>query len=210
MSRLAGLEFWKLCGSGTGEGFTPKPNTSVWGVLAVWQDKDTARETLKTRQPFAWYEAHAVESWTVFLRPTSARGAWSGRSPFAVAGGEPASASGAVVALTRATLKPQIAMQFWRRVPDISQMVGDNPDVMMKVGLGEMPLFRQITFSIWPDTVSMAKFARAPGPHAAAIKAVREEGWFQEELYARFEVLEEAGQWNGKQPVAAPNTAIAL
>ena len=29
LRRIPGLEFWKLCGAGTGEGFTPLPDTGV-------------------------------------------------------------------------------------------------------------------------------------------------------------------------------------
>jgi spheroidene monooxygenase len=42
----------------------------------------------------------------------------------------------------------------------------------------------------------MAEFARADGPHARAIKAVRDGGWFREELYARFRV--DAVEGNGR------------
>lgn len=199
LSCMPGLTFWKLCGSGTGEGFTPKPNTAVWGVLCVWQDQETARAALQTRAPFRWYHANATESWTVFLRPISSRGSWSGQSPFAVE--NPQMPDHGIVALTRATIKPSILMQFWRRVPDISGVIGDNSDVLMKIGLGEVPFLHQITFSIWPDLASMARFARDPGPHAAAIQAVRDGKWFREELYARFAVLDEVGHWNGQQSV---------
>ena len=50
--------------------------------------------------------------------------------------------------------------------------------MLFKIGIGEVPLLQQVTFSIWPDTASMAAFARADGPHARAIRAVREGGWF--------------------------------
>ena len=198
LSRLTGLTFWKLCGSGTGEGFTPRPNTAVWGILCVWRDAATAKATLKTARPFTWYRQVACEHWTVYLRPTSARGAWSGQSPFDAHDptGTPITA-----ALTRATIKPRILLQFWRRVPRISDVIGTNTDVLMKIGLGEVPFLHQITFSIWPDTHTMAEFARRPGPHAEAIAAVRDGKWFREELYARFDVLEETGHWEGKHPV---------
>ncbi|MDT8329275.1 MAG: spheroidene monooxygenase, partial [Roseovarius sp.] len=34
MGRIPGIGFWKLLGSGTGEGFTPIPNTGVYAILA--------------------------------------------------------------------------------------------------------------------------------------------------------------------------------
>jgi spheroidene monooxygenase len=40
------------------------------------------------------------------------------------------------------------------------------------------------------------------GPHAAAMKAARDNGWFAEELYARFHVLDTQGQWGGTDPLA--------
>ncbi|MEL6933929.1 MAG: spheroidene monooxygenase, partial [Pseudomonadota bacterium] len=87
------------------------------------------------------------------------------------------------------------------RVPDISDMIGEDPNVAFKIGIGEVPLLHQVTFSIWPDTQGMARFARADGPHARAIKAVREGDWFHEELYARFNVRGDRGTWEGKRPL---------
>ena len=78
-------------------------------------------------------------------------------------------------------------------IPDISRMIGTDRNVAFKIGIGEIPLLHQVTFSIWPDTTSMAAFARENGPHAAAIRAVREGNWFAEELYARFAILGETG-----------------
>ena len=48
---------------------------------------------------------------------------------------------------------------------------------------------------------AMANFART-GPHAEAIKAVRNEGWFNEELYARFTLISDIGTWGGTSPLA--------
>jgi hypothetical protein len=78
-------------------------------------------------------------------------------------------------------------------------VIGADPNVLFKIGIGEVPLLHQITFSIWPDGASMARFARGDGPHGRAIKAVREEGWFTDELYARFRVLGVEGRWNGAE-----------
>ena len=56
----------------------------------------------------------------------------------------------------------------------------------------------------------MAAFARHDGPHARAIRAVRAEGWFSEELYARFQVTGEAGSWGGTSPLAQRQTIARL
>jgi len=197
LARIDGLQFWKLCGSGTGEGFTPVPNTSVYAILTVWPDLDRARDALGTERIFDRYRARASEHWTLFLTPYSARGAWSGNRPFAE---ETPAQSGPIAALTRTTVRPAVAAQFWKRVPDISGVIGQDPNVLFKIGIGEVPLLQQITFSIWPDSGSMAEFARNNGPHAQAIQAVRDGKWFREELYARFRVADEIGTWEGQSP----------
>ena len=199
--RLPDVGFWKLCGSGTGEGFTPIPNTAVWAILATWPDEAAARRNVEDAGVYRRWRAKADESWTVFLTPTSARGSWSGVAPF-LADGAPEGADGPVVALTRATIKPSILMKFWGQVPDIEDVIGDDPNVAFKIGIGEVPWFHQVTFSIWPDVAAMNAFARRDGPHARAIRAVREGQWFKEELYARFRLLGDTGTWGGTRPLA--------
>ena len=204
MRRVEGLGFWKLCGSGTGQGFTPIPNTAVYSILATWPDEETARRQTGSAKVFRKYMARASECWTVYLTPVSSRGAWSGVAPF-----EPQEDAirGPVAALTRATIRPLTALRFWRRVPDISAVIGNDQNVMFKIGIGEVPLMHQITFSIWPDTKTMADFARVDGPHARAIRAVRDGNWFSEELYARFNVLGETGTWHGTSPLSQSEAA---
>ena len=200
------LMFWKLCGSGTGEGFTPKPNWGVWAILAVWPDEATARDQIAQSPVWRRWRAHAVEAATVTMSPLSARGSWGGVNPF-VPEPHPADPGGPLAVLTRASVKPGRALRFWRRVPDISTVIGADPNVLFKIGIGEVPLLHQITFSIWPDAACMARFARGDGPHGRAIQAVRAEGWFTDELYARFRVLGVEGRWNGVPLLDPPHLA---
>lgn len=206
LPRTPGIGFWKLCGSGSGEGFTPVPNTSVYAILATWPDEDTAQAQTRTGDVWTRYRDRAAEDWTVLLAPTSARGQWSGQSPFEV---ETPAGPGPLAALTRATVKPSRALKFWKHEPAISDMIGRDPNVVFKIGIGEVPLMQQVTFSIWPDTRSMACFARESGPHAEAIRAVREGGLFAEELYARFSVLGDHGTWEGRRPLASLTAATS-
>ena len=199
LRRLSGLLDWKLCGTGTGEGFTPVPNTAVYAILCTWPSEDLARSRTETAAPFTTWRHRAAEDWTIYLAPTSVRGNWGGRQPFHVS--TTPDSQGPLAALTRATVKPRVALRFWRRVPDISSVIGMDGHVAFKIGIGEVPLLHQVTFSIWPDTASMAAFARADGPHAQAIRAVREGQWFSEELYARFRILGDLGSWGGGSPL---------
>jgi spheroidene monooxygenase len=197
LAQTPDIDFWKLCGSGRGEGFTPVVIPRNFAILATWPDHDTARARVAEAPVFRRYRARASESWTVFLTATAARGQWSGEEPFEVF--EPVNL-GPMAVLTRATIKPGILPQFWRRVPNISKVIGKDPNVAFKIGIGEVPMLHQVTFSIWPSEAAMAGFART-GPHAAAIRAVRTEGWFKEELYAHFNIQSDMGTWNGTSPL---------
>lgn len=203
LRRLEGAEFVKLMGAGTGEGFTPIPDTGSVAVLVVWRDR-AAAEAGHRAPVFRRYHARAAEALTLTLAPISSWGAWSGVAPFRPEG----QARGPIAALTRATLRLRALPRFWGRVPAISRRIGRDPNVQFKAGVGEVPWLHQVTFSIWPDTESMAAFARTNGAHAAAIQAVRDGDWFAEELYARFDVLAAEGAWRG-QSVTLDAPALA-
>lgn len=199
LARTQDIGFWKLCGSGMEEGFTPTVFPNVIAILATWPDAATAQDRTANAPIFRRYAKRSSETWTVFLSPETARGNWSGKVPFETNGTRPV---GPLAALTRATVSPKTMTRFWKRVPKISDIIGKDPNVVFKIGIGEIPLLQQVTFSIWPSEKAMANFART-GAHGEAIRAVRDEGWFREELYARFTIQSDSGTWDGKSPLAA-------
>ncbi len=194
------IGFWKLFGSGTGEGFTPIPNTAVSAILCTWPSAAVAWHRLGHAPIFRRYDEMAEERFTVLLSAVSSRGRWSGQEPFEVEAA-PAPVEGPIAVLTRATVKPKYATRFWRQVPDINPAIRADANVLFRIGIGEVPLVQQVTFSIWPDAKAMHAFAHADGPHARAVKHVRAEGWFREELYARFRILGSEGTWYGRDPL---------
>ncbi len=198
LMRAGGPTFWKLCGSGAGEGFDARPESRHWAILAVWEDA-AAAEAGRARAPFPAWRARADEHLRCTMRPVSVRGTWSGRAPFG-AGGSPA--AGPMAVLTRGTVRARHLARFWRRVPGISAAIGTDPSVLLKVGIGEVPWLHQVTFSIWPDAAAMTRFARGDTPHGRAIAAVRAGDWFAEELYARLAVTSVEGTWEGRDPLA--------
>jgi hypothetical protein len=66
----------------------------------------------------------------------------------------------------------------------------------MAMGLGEAPLVRQCTFSLWKDTPSMITYAHS-GAHQEAIQAAYKSDFFSESMFVRMRVLRRKGEWAG-------------
>ena len=45
--KMKGLLFYKLFGSGTGEGFTPVLNPNVYAIMNVWENEEIAESFSK-------------------------------------------------------------------------------------------------------------------------------------------------------------------
>lgn len=206
LKRMPGIGFFKLFGTGTGEGFTPVPNFGVYAILATWASEDAAREAVANGRVFKAWRAHASEAATVYLNAISSRGTWDGVSPFEV--NKMVGIPVPMAVMTRATLKKRFVFDFWRQTPDISGTVREQTNLKFKIGMGEVPWFQQVTFSIWDDPEKMKAFAYKSQSHANAIKQVRDNKWFKEELYARFHVQGFEGAWDGKRPLESMNLGL--
>lgn len=200
LSKVPGIGFHKMLGTGTGQGFTPYPNWGVYAILAVWEDLDTAREQISEARVFRRHRAVASENYTVFLSAVRARGQWAGTKPFAVGEDWLPAKSEALAVLTRASIKPRYVLDFWNKVPNISSEIPNLDRLRFKMGLGEIPWLHQVTFSIWDNKASMDAFAYSSW-HGAAAKAALKGKWFSEELFARFRVLDDEGVWGGQSPI---------
>jgi spheroidene monooxygenase len=102
-----------------------------------------------------------------------------------------------VAALTRGSIRPLRAASFWRMAPAAQRAVEGADGCRLGVGLGEAPLLRQATFSIWDSVAAMEAYARH-GAHLDAIKAAREVGHFSESMFVRFIPAGLQGHWRGR------------
>jgi spheroidene monooxygenase len=139
------------------------------------------------------YRGRAGEFVLAKLRATSSRGAWGGAG-MAVTATTPS--EGPVAALTRASIRPSKALQFWRHSPPSEAAVARAPGCRLAVGLGEAPVLRQATFSVWDNQAAMDAYARS-GAHLAAIRGAQAGHWFSESMFVRFVVLQLQGRWLG-------------
>lgn len=203
----AGVRFAKLLGTGRDGRFGPaQADPGRWAALVVWADPAaaTAFETGPVARSWA---AIASGYCRALLRPVRSRGRWAGQEPFGPEPGhgptepahgptEPEPGRGAtrpVLALTRARLRPSRAVRFWRTIPAVAAPLAGTPGLITAFGIGEAPMGWQGTVSVWRSPAALAAFAYGQPAHRAAIAATPVHRWYAEELFARFDVLDVAG-----------------
>ena len=195
LRRERGLRFAKALGSGHDGGFGLRPSGSRQGLFAVFANEDDADSFITTSTLVEGYRARSRELCIAKLRATSSRGYWGGESIGVTA--EPR-ADGPVASLTRASIRPRSAFAFWRRSPQTEHSLQHAPGCRIAVGLGEAPLLRQATFSVWDDQAAMDAYART-GAHQEAIQAAQREHYFSESMFVRFKPLQITGSWHGRR-----------
>ncbi|TMQ96273.1 spheroidene monooxygenase [Actinomadura soli] len=197
-----GLRFWRLLGTGKGRSMSLGADLRRWALFAVW-DGESELECFLERSPVAarWRD-ESEESWHVRLMPLSSRGGWGGADPLAAATAPPrATPPGPVAVLTRASIRPRRLVAFYRSIPDVDRLLHRQDGCLASIGAGEWPLARQATFSLWDDEQAVGCFAHRTAAHRDVIGRVRREGWYSEELFARFVPFGSQGAWDGRDPL---------
>lgn len=192
-SNLPGLKFIKTLGSGLNGGFGLVPSPSHQGMFCVFDSAESAQAFIDEAPLMHRYRSVSDELFTAVLRPYSVRGSWDG-----VSLAPSAPVSGMIATLTRASIRPLAAASFWRHAPAAQRSLLDAPGCALAIGLGEAPLLRQATFSLWDDATAMDAYART-GAHLDAIRAAWKHQFFSESMFVRFAPLQLQGQWKGRR-----------
>jgi spheroidene monooxygenase len=195
---VPGLRFFKVLGSGRDGGFGLRPSSTHQGLFCLFDDDQAADRFLEHSRVAEAYRSHARECFSVKLRAFSSRGSWSGRS-MAVSVAAPG--DGPIAALTRASIHPSRAWRFWQKAPPAERDLVAAPGCLLAAGLGEAPVLRQATFSLWQDVASMDRYARS-GAHLEAIRAAHQGQYFSESMFVRFVPYAPRGAWKGFAPGA--------
>jgi hypothetical protein len=202
LQRVPGLQFFKLLGSGANNGFGFWPNLDRYGFLGVWEAA-AAAEAFFTQHPlWATYQQRSAETWTVGLTPLKSQGLWDGKTPFDYPTEALPTDEGPMAVLTRASIRLRKTPRFWQYVEPTSAALAQAGGVRAAIGLGELPLVRQATFSVWESAQAMQQYAYRDVRHREVIQLTRRENWYAEELFARFHVLSSAGTLDGQDPLA--------
>jgi heme-degrading monooxygenase HmoA len=185
LKNVSGVSFSKIMGHGGYGGFSVWPNFKRYSFLIVWNSQEEARNFFEHSSFFEEWKNRSTTWQTFVLSPIMAHGKWSGVNPFEK-GEEKEDTPVAVI--TRARIRWSKLWRFWNNVPQVYRGMYRFKGLVFANGIGEYPIFQQATISIWKDKDAMMDFAYRDKLHAEVVRKTREEKWYSEELFGRFNV----------------------
>ena len=193
LKQKEGLRFFKLMGTGGGNGFSLWPDFGTYAFLGVWDNQKSADDFLSDNEIIKTYYQKASLIRTIKMIPVKSHGLWSGQNPFREQKLQTRDAELPVAVITRATLRFSRLLAFWRSVPHASAAIENAQGVKYFKGIGEWPFVQQATLSLWESFETVKQFAYRDKAHASIIKKTRSQDWYSEDLFARFHVLSDSG-----------------
>ena len=190
--KFTGISFSKLLGTGSGQTFTPSDAVLTrWGMVVAIDENRI--EAFDQSSIISNWRKRSTSEFRAVLSPLSSHGLWAKKNPFDFIA--PLSNPDAqIAALTRARIKWNKNFIFWKSVPPVVIDLHSNPGLHAAIGIGEAPIGLQGTFSLWKSASALRDFAYRGKAHQVAIAQTQSIGWYSEELFARFEVLELRGE----------------
>jgi len=186
------ITFFKSLGTGRGETFTPNDaDPKRWGLLVVIPSDEIAK--FDASPLVSSWRRIASQEYRGVLQPISSHGMWSAKQPFEE--NRISNWTGPVAALTRARIKWRMNSKFWGAVPPVTVSLKAAPGLLSAIGIGEAPIGLQGTLSRWESGSALRDFAYKGAAHVKAIEATKELDWYAEELFARFAIIEEHGEF---------------
>ena len=189
LKSVEGLQFFKFLGTGGGSGFSLSPDFSTYAFLGVWNDRSQYNDCVNEHPVFLQYKEKASSQRELVLSPVNSHGKWSGKNPFKTPENPKSSFEDSnlkAVVITRATLRWNRLLSFWKAVPAASRAINNAQGVSYFKGIGELPFIQQATVSIWESFEAVNTFAYKGKEHATIVKETKQKKWYKEDLFSRF------------------------
>ena len=199
--KTEGLEFLRVLGTGAGSSTAPGTQWGRTALFCLFADDRTADGFIyQLRQ-----QSGLLESWHVKMRGAGGHGSWRGcavPSLLNVDGSSDSETRGPVAMITRAEVNLRSWRAFAREARVVDHELHQSSGLLAVVGVGEAPILRLGTFSLWRDRPALIDFARRRPEHQRVVMRTRAERWYGEEMFARFVPYWSVGTWDGHDPLA--------
>lgn len=195
---VEGLEFWRLMGTGKGNDTSPSVDMRRTAFFAVWSD-ERQYEHFMANHPVALRWVNEVESWSVRLKVVGGGGTWRGVK--VVDQIEHVSTTGPIAVVTRANVRIRAWRSFGLAGGPVNADLRRAEGLIDVVGIGEAPVGKLATFSLWQSADHIERWAYGSADHIEVMRRTREEGWYSEEMFVRFVPYASEGTWDGRDPL---------
>lgn len=214
LARTDGLVFWRLLGTGDGAHTGPGADLARTALFALWRSADRLDEFVAAP---TWGD-DVVEHWHTRLHAAGGHGTWRGRPVLdqitpalgSVSGSTDREATrdvgGPVAIITRADVRLGAWRPFRAAGDPVDGELQRADGLLAVVGIGEAPVGRLGTFSLWRSMADARTFASTP-KHRSVVADTRRGRWYTEELFARFQPYDWEGRWDGRDPLAGFGTS---
>lgn len=198
LRRVPGLVFWRLLGTGAGSDTGPGADLRRTALFAVWDDEAALLAFIAAT---ADRRGKVTERYEVRLRAAAGHGAWHGVDVVGLLPSTAEPSAGPIAIVTRAHVHVRAWRAFRAAGPAVSDELQRADGLLAVVGVGEAPAGHLGTFSLWRDLDAARVFAHRQPHHAETVRRTRADGWYGEELFARFEPYASSGSWDGRDPL---------
>lgn len=195
---VPGLEFWRLLGTGKGNDTTPSVDLRRTAMFAVWaSEADCERFMSSHAVPRRW--AREDESWSTRLKVVSGGGAWRGVRVGEVV--DQVAVDGPIAVVTRANVRLRSWRSFGVAGHPVNADLHRADGLIDVVGIGEAPVGKLGTFSLWRSASHIEQWAYGSPEHREVMRRTRDEQWYSEEMFVRFAPYASMGTWGGRDPL---------
>ena len=197
LDRTPGLAWWRLLGTGAGADPGPGADLRRTAMFAVWEDP----AALDAFEAARAGDDRTVEQWTVRLVAAAGHGRWRGVDVVGMLPPIDEAYAGPVAVITRAGVRARAWRRFGSASRDVATELRGVDGLLATVAVGEAPVGRLGTFSVWRDLDAVRAYAYRMPQHLDVVRRTRQEGWYGEELFARFVPGVSTGAWDGRDPL---------
>jgi hypothetical protein len=218
--QIAGLRFWRPFNIGGDFAYFRahpsrwalyprlKPDFRHWAFYAVWEEDAALEEFLTISDTGQSWRGATTEACHFWLRPTHARGQWSGVQLLQDSETD-GHADAPVAHLVRLDLSLRGTLAMWgSAAPNLLHHLPDSNELLLGLPLVDRPYVQPVSFSVWRTQESAIAFAHRGTGHRDAVARVRrsQHNLLAHYSTASFEPYRCEGTWKGREPVQVAQT----